>query len=77
MLEHRAKPGDLIYVPSRYYHCALPKSPRVNKLGLNYLDRSKSRTKVEKNPGKSATPIRTPKGDSKQNFGFGLSLYFG
>ena len=30
MLEHRAKPGDLIYVPSRYYHCALPNSPRLS-----------------------------------------------
>ena len=24
------KSGDLLYIPSRYYHCALPKSPRVS-----------------------------------------------
>ena len=30
MIEHRAKPGDLIYVPSRHYHCAIPDSPRLS-----------------------------------------------
>ena len=30
MLETKLKPGDLLYVPSRYYHCALPKSPRMS-----------------------------------------------
>ena len=30
MIEQRLKPGDLIYVPSRYYHCALPDSPRLS-----------------------------------------------
>ena len=24
------KPGDLLYVPSRYYHCAFPKSSRLS-----------------------------------------------
>jgi len=24
------KPGDLLYIPSRYYHCALPSSPRMS-----------------------------------------------
>ena len=30
MIETKLKPGDLIYVPSKYYHCALPKSPRLS-----------------------------------------------
>ena len=30
IIETKLKPGDLLYVPSRHYHCALPKSPRLS-----------------------------------------------
>jgi len=30
IIETKLKSGDLIYVPSTYYHCALPKSPRLS-----------------------------------------------
>ena len=30
MLEHTIKPGDLLYIPSKYYHCALPDAPRLS-----------------------------------------------
>ena len=30
VIETRLKPGDLLYIPSRHYHCAMPKSPRMS-----------------------------------------------
>jgi hypothetical protein len=30
LIETILKPGDLLYVPSRYYHCAFPNSPRLS-----------------------------------------------
>ena len=30
LIETILKPGDLLYVPSRYYHCAIPKTPRLS-----------------------------------------------
>ena len=30
IIETKLKPGDLLYVPSRHYHCAMPKSPRIS-----------------------------------------------
>jgi len=30
LIETILKPGDLLYVPSRYYHCAFPKSSRLS-----------------------------------------------